>query len=123
MNCFNHKEDAVGICKSCQKAVCASCVIDTGRGIACSEVCAAEVAALNEIVDKSIVIYGIGKKPKLLPTGILMQLFFALCFIGFGVYRTFIVGRPAYFILILGLGFLVVSLLAWYRNRKLNINC
>jgi hypothetical protein len=54
MKCFQHNEnDSIGICKACQKALCASCVIDTGRGLACSQECANEVNDMNAIIDKS----------------------------------------------------------------------
>jgi hypothetical protein len=55
MNCYQHNDNpAIGICKSCQKAVCTVCAIDTGRGIACSESCAEEVKALGELVERNM---------------------------------------------------------------------
>jgi hypothetical protein len=123
MKCFTHQIDSVGICKSCNKAVCADCAVDTGRGLACNETCVKEVNDINVNMDKSQQIYGIGNTSKLPPTGILMYLFFAKAFIGFGSYQTSIKGRPEYFLFVMGIGFLVVGGLAWYRNRKLNLNC
>lgn len=123
MKCFSHGTDSVGICKSCQKAVCEACAIDTGRGLACSSECVEEVHAINEIMDKSKQIYGLNNDSKLPPTGILMYLFFAFAFIGFGIFQSISNGHPDYFLFIMGAGFLVVGGLAWYRNRKLNLNC
>ncbi|MBU2880933.1 hypothetical protein KO525_15760 [Psychrosphaera sp. B3R10] len=123
MKCFTHQVDSVGICKSCNKAVCSECAVDTGRGLACSDFCVEELNDINVIMDKSKQIYGIGNDSKLPPTGILMYMFFAAAFIGFGVYQTILKGRPDYFLFVMGTGFLVVGGLAWYRNRKLNINC
>lgn len=123
MKCFNHGADSVGICKSCQKAVCETCAIDTGRGLACSNECVEEVNVINAIMDKSKQIYGMNNDSKLPPTGILIYLFFAFAFIGFGVFQSISKGRPDYFLFIMGAGFLIVGGLAWYRNRKLNLNC
>ncbi len=124
MNCFNHKDKpAIGICKSCQKAVCSECAIDTGRGVACCTECEIEVDVINQILDKSKLIYSIGEKPKLLPTGIIMYLFFGIFFTGFGAYQTYKTGEPDIFLFVMGTGFLAIAVLAWFRNRKLNINC
>jgi len=40
MKCFNHHDqEAVGVCKSCLKGICANCATDIGGGITCSEEC------------------------------------------------------------------------------------
>lgn len=86
MNCYQHHDQAaIGICKACNKAVCPTCAVDTGRGLACCDVCAQEVEDQNQIIDKSKQIYGIGSTSKLPPSGILVYLFFGLVFTGFGV--------------------------------------
>ena len=124
MNCFTHQTThSVGVCKSCLKAVCTECAIDTGRGLACSATCEQEVAAINEITDKSKQIYGIGSDSKLPPTGILMYFFFSLVFTGFGIYNSIQRERLDYFTIVMGVGFFFVALISWHRNRKLNLNC
>ena len=124
MKCFNHNDqESVGICKGCNKAVCVSCAIDTGRGLSCSEVCSKEIAEQNQIVDKSKQIYGIGKNPTLMPTGLLLYFFFGFAFSGFGVYQSMRVGSSQWFLLVMGIGFLVIGTIGWYKNRNLNLNC
>lgn len=124
MNCFNHQtESAIGICKACKKAVCASCAIDTGRGLACSQECENEVKALNMIVDKSKRIYSIGTSSKIPPTGVLMFLFFGAIFTSVGIYQYIEKGRFDFFALAMGLGFIAFSLFSYIRNRNLNLNC
>ena len=124
MNCFSHQnEPAIGICKACQKAVCVSCAIDTGRGLACSAECENEVKALNMIVDKSKQIYSIGTSSRLPPTGVLMFMFFGFIFTSVGLYQYIESGRPDFIALTMGLGFIVFSLFSYIRNRKLNLNC
>lgn len=124
MKCFGHLQvDAIGLCKSCSKAVCADCVIDTGRGLCCSDICVTELSEQNQIIDKSKRIYSIGTKAPLIPTGLLMYFFFGFTFGGFGIFQTIKNGSPEWFLLVMGTGFLVVGVLAWIKNRKLNLNC
>jgi hypothetical protein len=111
------------MCKSCQKAVCASCAIDTGRGLACSQKCENEVNDLNAIIDKSKRIYSIGSESKLLPTGILMYFLFSALFLSWGIYNSFHWKDIDYFTIIMGIGFLIIGFIAYNRNKKLNINC
>lgn len=124
MNCYQHHDQAaVGICKICNKAVCPTCATDTGRGLACCDVCAKEVEAQNMVIDKSKQIYGIGSHSKWPASGILMYFFFSLMFTGFGLYPWFIVGEPEWFSLIMGVGFFAFGLLVYFRTRSLRLNC
>lgn len=124
MHCYQHQEnESVGICKACQKAVCTVCASDTGRGLACSEECAAEVNALNQIVDRSKQIYGIGSKSNLPATGILFYLFFAIAFSGFGLYPLTQERNIDWFPLVMGIGFFLFGTMSYIRTRKLQINC
>lgn len=59
----------------------------------------------------------------MLPAGILMYFFFGLAFSGFGVYKSLLRGAPEIFLFIMGFGFLAIGVLAWWRNRRLNLNC
>src|SRR5262245_37878485 len=55
VNCFYHQSlSAVGICKSCQKALCSGCAIDMGKGLACRGRCESDVTALTALVERSI---------------------------------------------------------------------
>lgn len=54
MICYNHPENqAHGICKNCNKGICAKCSTDLGDGLACTASCVAEVNEINELVQKS----------------------------------------------------------------------
>lgn len=124
MKCFSHQEnEAVGICKACSKAVCVSCAIDTGRGISCGDTCSLEIDSQNQIIDKSKRIYSIGEKPPLMPTGLIIYFFFGILFTCFGMYQSFQRGSIQWFLLLMGLGFAVIGVIGWLKNRKLNLNC
>src|SRR6266481_5373907 len=54
MKCFNHDaSDAVAICKNCNKALCHTCAVDVGNGVACVGDCEQEVRAINELVRRN----------------------------------------------------------------------
>lgn len=54
MNCFNHSDRAaVGICKSCGKALCRDCVTEVPHGLACKGVCEPRVQLMNRIIDNN----------------------------------------------------------------------
>jgi hypothetical protein len=54
MKCFNHDgADAVAICKNCNKALCHTCAVDVGNGVACAGDCEPEVRALNELIRRN----------------------------------------------------------------------
>lgn len=126
MNCFiDQNEPAIGICKACQKAMCASCAIDTGRGLACSVECENEVNALNMIVDKSKRIYSIGTSSRIPPTGVIMFFFFfffGALFSSVGIYQYIERGRFNFVSFAMGIGFIAFSLFSYIRNRNLNLN-
>ena len=54
MKCFNHDgADAVAICKNCNKALCHTCAVDVGNGVACAGDCEQEVRSLNELIRRN----------------------------------------------------------------------
>ncbi len=54
MECFRHAGAvAVGVCKSCGRALCRACVAEVGTGLACRDRCEAEVADLNRIITRN----------------------------------------------------------------------
>lgn len=126
MHCYGHQDhEAIGICKTCQKAVCATCAKDTGRGIACSDVCVKEISEVNQIIDRSKQIYsiGTGSNSKLPATGIMFNLFFAAVFGGFGLFPLTQNRNVEWFLLIMGIGFFLFGVMGYIRTRKLQINC
>lgn len=124
MNCFQHNENtAVGICKACNKAVCGSCAIDSGSGLACCAECETEVMHMNQIVAKSKQIYNIGTNQNTIPSGLLVYVFFSVIFLGWWLYEFIAKSRMNEFILIMGLGFGLLTIVMYRRLKKLNLNC
>jgi hypothetical protein len=54
MNCFNHRDvQAIGLCKSCAKALCADCLTELPNGLACKGTCESRVNMINRILDSN----------------------------------------------------------------------
>ncbi|HUJ11496.1 MAG TPA: hypothetical protein VL171_15895 [Verrucomicrobiae bacterium] len=53
MKCFYHPTvDAVGICKSCNRGLCPDCIANVGTSCSCKNRCEADVAAINEMLQR-----------------------------------------------------------------------
>ncbi len=123
MECFAHNAiQAVGVCKSCGKAICRSCAIDLGIAIACSDSCAKEAADLHEMNQRGKKIYGIGV-PNKLPSGFIMWMLFALLFGGFGIYQSYRNHEPEWFLLLFSALSFVIALIAYRRAKDVGIQC
>ena len=52
MNCFNHRAvPAVGLCKSCGRALCGDCLAELTNGLASKNACESRVNMLNRLLD------------------------------------------------------------------------
>jgi hypothetical protein len=55
VKCFyHHEQDAVGLCKSCNRALCPECAAEAGRGIACKGRCEEHAPKLSDLIDRNI---------------------------------------------------------------------
>src|SRR5210317_208927 len=58
MKCFYHHEaEAVALCKSCSRALCAKCAADVHPGTACIDRCEQDVEELNIVIEKGKAAY------------------------------------------------------------------
>ena len=90
MQCFTHDNvQAVGVCKSCGKAVCRSCAKDLGFAIVCGDACAKEATAIQEMLGRSKRIYGLGLSRRRLPLLVIMFTFSAVVFGGLGIFESY----------------------------------
>ena len=124
MECFSHSGvQAVGICKTCGKAVCRTCAVDVGIALACSDACADEAKDVHEMNQKGKKIYGIGASRSKLPSGVIMWLLFAAFFGGYGIYVSYRKQQPEWFLLIFGAISLVIAVIAYRRAKDLGLQC
>ena len=106
MKCFNHNDqDAVGVCKHCQKGVCTNCCTLIDGTVSCLGSCEAEVASINYIMEKSKGVYK--NLDKHWGPATVINGFSGVLFLGLGIY-TFKIGNIfSYFLL--GLGVIMVA--------------
>ena len=124
MHCYQHQEHAaVGLCKACHKAVCITCAKDTGKGLACGELCFKEVLEQNQIIEKSKLLYSIGTKSKLPATSVLIYISMGALFSILGFFPLIVGERPEPTSALMGVFFLLIGIFSYVRNRKLNIDC
>jgi hypothetical protein len=125
MECFNHQEaQAVGICKSCFKAVCRNCAVELKNGLACSEECATDVNEYNQMNEKGKIIYGIGnRKSKIPATGVILWSFLSLAMWSMFIYAYVMSGNIVFETLIMGIIFTVVTGFVYYSSKRTGLQC
>ena len=125
MNCYQHPNNsAVGICKTCFKAVCAECAVDVGNGLACKNSCEEKVRELNEMWERSAKIYGVGKHKSRIPSsGVLLWLLLsAAMWITFCIsyYNT---KQIDYSSLVMAVFFTIAFGLAYFSAKRTGLKC
>ncbi|MGB0866763.1 MAG: hypothetical protein ACPGSC_09655 [Granulosicoccaceae bacterium] len=125
MLCFKHaQEQAVGICRSCNKAVCRQCAIELPKGLACSSECQKDVHELVEMNERGKKLYGIGDyKTNKLATGVWVWLLMTgtmwvaagLGYLGSG---SLDIGHTVMAVL-----FSVISFIVYRSSKRTGLNC
>ena len=114
MHCFNHPDqEAVGICKSCQRGLCPKCVTDLGHGLACKDKHEKEVSTIQTIVNQSAKIHA--TTPKTRNAAPLFYGFMGVVFAGFGLLKGHGVTD---FSFVVGAGFIVFAIYTYIYNKK-----
>jgi len=109
MNCFNHPSiPAIGMCKHCNKGLCADCASDLGHGLACRDKHEQEVEGIQVLMRYAFRMQAIQRKflPFFNYTPFL-GVFAGLLFLVQGLYSK---THPSDFLAILGTGLLVYSM-------------
>ena len=117
MKCFYHNSnDAVGICKNCNKGICPNCSTDLLNGIACKDKCESEVEAVNQIIDRGKT--GYKKTGSAYSQNSIIYLMLGVAFVVFGGME--ISTRPLFgsFLLIPGMIFLVGAFFNYTTSKK-----
>ena len=58
MKCFYHQTiDAVALCKGCNRGLCPGCIAEVGLSSSCRNRCEADVATLNDLVERARTAY------------------------------------------------------------------
>lgn len=124
MECFRHEHIvAVGLCKTCARAVCRSCARGSGYSLTCSPECNKDAADMHTMNNRAKKIYGLGDAKKTLPMAAMMWGLFAAMFGGFGIFTTLTKGETEWFLLTFGVLCLFLAIVTYRRTRALEINC
>lgn len=126
MHCFSHRgTDAIGLCKTCCKAVCPACMREAEGGIVCSEACEVEHGQMREMNRRALRSYGIGSVQRGLPNSVMAPLLMGFGFVlGAGIIRaTDDNSMPIilFFLLMSGVMWLG-AFIAWRKFRENGIN-
>jgi hypothetical protein len=112
MLCFNHSTNqAVAICKSCNRGLCAECAVPIGNGIACKDLCEQDVAGLNSTLARNI--HAISKGSSAWSAAAGLYLLMGAVFLAWG-WSSDLTG-----ILIMGIGFLGYGIFTAIRGRDI----
>ena|SRR5690242_9353635 len=119
MKCYNHSDvEAVGVCKSCGRALCRECIAEVGLSLSCKSRCESVVAAMNDLVERGSTAYQKTSATYLRNgifislLGILFSILGVLSFVGGD--RTF----WSYFLMIAGLLFLSLGVSSFVSAKK-----
>ena len=125
MECFEHMAvAAVGVCKSCNKAVCKTCAIVFPKGIACCEACAMDAKELVEMNERGKKLYGIGQyKSNKLASGVWVWLLLTIVMWSLAAVAYFDAHRVDYGTLAMAIVFTVVTGIVYRSSKRTGLQC
>lgn len=115
MKCYQHRStDAIGVCKSCGKAICGDCAVDLGFAVTCPGNCEKISSINHQLNSNAVAIYTEQKKNKFIAPAFFTIL--GLVFLIFG----FIEDCSLYsFTVASGLCFFVFGIVLFVIQRRL----
>ena len=117
MNCYYHPDrSAVGICKYCQRGLCAACAAIVNDSLACKDRHESQVKGLILMVERSIL-----QAKRIGPGYIRNAIFYFLVgalFAGFGLFQYRYLGLQAIFFFLIGLFLLYAAVANFVESRK-----
>ena len=125
MNCYRHQPlSAVGVCKTCFKALCPDCAVDVGNGLACKGECEQKVLELNQMWEQSAKIYGIGAHQSRIPSsGVLLWGLMSLAMWAVSAFAYFRNGEVDVGSSVMAVFFTAALGLAFYSARRTGLKC
>ena len=117
MVCYYHPDKpAVGVCKYCQRGLCAGCAAPAGDSLACSGLHEEQVRAMEALMQKNIL------QSKRVGSDYMRNTIFygtvGILFAGFGVSQLHWLGLQAVIYLMIGLALLWAALANYLESRK-----
>ena len=115
MRCYNHHEiDAVGICKSCGRALCPSCAAEVEKAVACRGRCETDVSTLLSLNRNALTFAKGTKQARYLGPAMLMAIGAMLVSIGLSYDGVDLATGAGAVVVAVGIALLVIQ----YRMAK-----
>lgn len=116
MKCYNHPGiDAVAICKSCARGLCHECLTEVGKSTACKNRCEADVTTLNDLVQRGSTAYQ--KTSSNMSRAAFFILLLGMVFLVIGL-LTSVGSRPNYFCIVMGILFIAWGISQFVSARR-----
>lgn len=121
MKCYKHRNsDAIGICKSCGKALCEECAVDLDFAITCPGDCEERASASHKLSANAIAVYSEQKRNKFVYPTFITAL--GLVFLMFGIIQDCAINS---FTVVAGFVFFAFGIMLFIiqirLNKKINI--
>ena len=117
MNCYYHPDQpAVGICKHCQRGLCADCVAEVDDSLACKDRHEEQVRVLEALTARNLL--QAGRVGSVYRRNALFYFLSGALFAGFGLYQIRFAGLQAIFLLLIGLFLLYAAVANFLESRK-----
>jgi len=117
MNCFYHRDkSAIGLCKYCQRGLCADCAAHAGDSLSCRDLHEEQVHALELLMQKNIL------QAKRVGSDYVRNTIFygsvGILFTAFGISQLKWLGMQAVVYLMIGLALLWAAVANYLESRK-----
>ncbi len=125
MECYNHESlNAVGLCKSCYKAICKECAKELEHGLACSEICESDVTETNEMNERGKKLYGIGhRKSKMPSSGVIIWAILSLLLWAVVLINFFLNNHTDIVTAVFATGFTLLAVFAHFSSKRTGLQC
>lgn len=106
----------MGICKHCQRGLCADCVAEVDDSLACKDRHEEQVRALEALTARNLL--QAGRVGSVYRRNALFYFLSGALFAGFGLYQIRFAGLQAIFLLLIGLFLLYAAVANFLESRK-----
>ena len=117
MQCFYHPDQpALGICKYCNRGICAECISEVEDSLACKNRHEEKVRVIDQLVERNLL--QAGRVGSVYRRNAIFYFLSGALFSGFGLYQVKWAGLSGLFLLFIGLFLLYAAIANFLESRK-----
>lgn len=117
MQCFYHPDQpALGICKYCNRGICAECISEVEDSLACKNRHEEKVRVIDQLVERNLL--QAGRVGSVYRRNAIFYFLSGALFSGFGLYQIKWAGLSGLFLLFIGLFLLYAAIANFLESRK-----